>query len=293
MGSEVSVSNAVNIVNNHVTTICKPNEEAYVKTYVKTIANKQSNDHPLKRAVNISTEFYGNMNPLTLISKIKSNMSLSFSSDSMSKKLAFICCNSYEGSRYALGESAINDGLLAYIKLSEHNYDPYIFHDMSRSDFTKMFKLFISLPVERVVVYYIGHGTYTGDTSGDEIDGRDECLLMTDGIIVDDDLYKIISTRKHSSNRLILMTDCCHSGTIYDVPDRDDILTLSAAADNETAKQDWIDRRGQGVFTYYLWKYFTPSMKLKDLKSRMNAKLRVYSQSVKTNRKDEDFADWL
>lgn len=293
MGSEVSVSNSVNIVTNHVTTICKPMAKPYVKTYVSqnspTPPAKSSNT----RDISISDDFYGNVKPLNIISKIKSNTSLSFESDTVAKKVCFICCNSYEGSRYALGDSAINDGLLTYIKIQEHGYEPYIFHDMKKSEFMKMFKLFLSLPVEKVIVYYIGHGTYTADTSGDEDDGRDECLLMMDGVILDDDLYKAITSHKNASNKLILLTDCCHSGTIYDVPDRDDILTISAAADDQTAKQDWIERRGQGVFTYYFWKYFSPNTPLNELKARMNSKLRPYSQSIRTNRKNEDITGWL
>lgn len=293
MGSEVSVSNSVNIVTNHITTICKPHAKSYVNTYVASFAAQRMSTRPKARTVSISNDFYGNVKPLNIISKIKSNTLLSFNSDSLPKKLCFICCNSYEGSRYALGDSAINDGLLTYIKIQEHGYEPFIFHDMSKSEFMKILKLFVALPVEKLVVYYIGHGTYTADTSGDEVDGQDECLLMMDGVIIDDDLYKAINKHKHPSSKLILLTDCCHSGTIYDVPDRDDILTVSAASDNETAKQDWIERRGQGVFTYYFWKYFSPSAPLKDLKSRMNSKLRPYSQSIRTNRKNEDITGWL
>lgn len=240
-----------------------------------------------KNTRSISDEFHSNRyNPKIMISNIKTefeNFVLPPDLSSQSK-LCFICCNSYEGSRYALGDSAINDGLLSYINFKRLGYDAYIFHDMTKHGYMNVFTQFLQAEVDKVVVYYIGHGTNTRDTSGDEADGYDECLFFTDGVIIDDDLCLAITDNKANGSKLILLTDCCHSGTIYDVPDRKDILSISAAADNETAKQDWIEKKGQGIFTYYFWKYYNADIDLQSLQTAMERHLKKYKQSFITNK---------
>jgi hypothetical protein len=65
--------------------------------------------------------------------------------------------------------------------------------------------------------HYSGHGTNIADTNGDEIDGRDECIVPSDyksGIITDDLLFEII---KGVRCRLIVLMDSCHSGSVLDL----------------------------------------------------------------------------
>jgi len=72
-----------------------------------------------------------------------------------------------------------------------------------------------------VVISYSGHGTYIPDRNGDEMDGRDECLCPSDfrtsGLIKDDDLLCILRTF-NPKTRIFIVADCCHSGTILDLP---------------------------------------------------------------------------
>lgn len=66
--------------------------------------------------------------------------------------------------------------------------------------------------------HYSGHGSYIKDRSGDEADGFDECILPCDfnekGVITDDMLFELIS---QISCPVFITTDCCHSGTIFDL----------------------------------------------------------------------------
>lgn len=305
MGNDISTSN-VNVVNSHITKITKTytNNTNYPSTQP---ASKPIEIQPAsptmemasylvgKRYISLESEFNSNsVRPLELISRIKLQPSApNFTGVTTGDKVCFICCNSYENTRYALGESAINDGLLSFIKLEKLGYKPFMFHDIRKREFVNLFKSFLSLEVSKFLLYFIGHGTSTIDHDNDEADGRDECLFFMDGTIVDDELYRLITAHKHSKSKLVLISDCCHSGTIFDVPDRVDILTISAAADNETAKQDWIERKGHGLFTYYLWKYYNPSMKLGALQNQMNKHLKPYTQGFITNRTDMGLSDLL
>jgi hypothetical protein len=66
--------------------------------------------------------------------------------------------------------------------------------------------------------HYSGHGSQVKDNSRDEADGLDEvivpCDFMQKGVIVDDELLSII---KESKCTTILLTDSCHSGSIFDL----------------------------------------------------------------------------
>lgn len=279
MGHGISVSKQINVITSHITTLTSPTKPNNIDPSL--IASVINVDRSVDEDFRLNK-----MKPIEIIRNIKTDVrKFESNKTSLSKdpKICFICCNSYEGTRYALGDSAINDGILSYIKFKQLGYQVYIFHDMMKREFANVFRLVLGLKVSKVVVYYIGHGTTSYDCNGDEDDRQDECLFFSDGTIVDDDLYKYIVSYK-ACDQLVLISDCCHSGTIYDVPDRDDVLTLSAARDSQTAKQDWIERKGQGIFTYYFWKYYADDVTLGNLKDMMNKQLTKYIQEFVTNR---------
>jgi hypothetical protein len=71
-----------------------------------------------------------------------------------------------------------------------------------------------------VWIHYSGHGSYLLDTSGEENDGYDECLVPNDyktiGVIPDDYLNSLFSYF-NPKTRVIFVFDCCHSATMGDV----------------------------------------------------------------------------
>ena len=68
-----------------------------------------------------------------------------------------------------------------------------------------------------VVVTYSGHGTWVPDQDADENDLRDEAMcpydLVTNGPIIDDDLYGVFGETARGA-RAVLVSDSCHSGTL-------------------------------------------------------------------------------
>jgi len=67
-------------------------------------------------------------------------------------------------------------------------------------------------------LYYSGHGSYRDDDSGDEKDGRDETIVLSDGVInkhyIDDDIYSHLN--KIRAKKLVIF-DSCHSGTAFKI----------------------------------------------------------------------------
>lgn len=76
-----------------------------------------------------------------------------------------------------------------------------------------------SSELEELWIHYSGHGTYIRDMQGDERDGKDEMIAPLDcrsvGCISDDLLYNILNNAKCPT---YMVFDCCHSGTICDLP---------------------------------------------------------------------------
>merc|ERR1719379_194767 len=114
-------------------------------------------------------------------------------------------------------------------------------------------------PGEVFVFFFAGHGTSVVDVDGDEADGRDEALCFTrDGRmsraenLIDDDLAATICSSFDPGVDVLLITDCCHSGTIGDLekaiwkPFR--AVSISACKDYQTS----IDTGKGGALTALL-----------------------------------------
>jgi len=70
---------------------------------------------------------------------------------------------------------------------------------------------------DKILYYHSGHGTRVVDTSGDESDSLDECLVAYDhdwDAPLSDDLMEKAINGLHPKARLYLIIDTCHSGTI-------------------------------------------------------------------------------
>ncbi|KAL8243714.1 hypothetical protein R6Q59_009972 [Mikania micrantha] len=79
-------------------------------------------------------------------------------------------------------------------------------------------------PGDNLFLHYSGHGGRTEDLDGDEEDGYDECIYPVDfqqtnpGHIIDDILHDICVKSLPAGCRLTAIFDCCHSGSILDLP---------------------------------------------------------------------------
>ncbi|KAI9187643.1 Ca(2+)-dependent cysteine protease [Blastocladiella emersonii ATCC 22665] len=96
---------------------------------------------------------------------------------------------------------------------------------------------------------YAGHGGQTKDESGDEYDGADEFLVCADGMILDDEVRALLACLP-AGCRMVLVFDCCHSGTMVDLENNThelqaEIVALSAALDS----QESMGFTTGGVFT--------------------------------------------
>lgn len=77
-----------------------------------------------------------------------------------------------------------------------------------------------SHPGDLLFLHYSGHGSQQKDKSGDEQDGKDECIcpidMDTNGMIVDDEIKAIVNQVPEGVYCLMEM-DCCHSSSSADL----------------------------------------------------------------------------
>lgn len=139
-----------------------------------------------------------------------------------------------------------------------------------------------------LVVHYSGHGTYVKDRDGDESDGYDEALYLYDGVLIDDDIRDILDKIPEGVT-VVLMFDCCYSGTItkslVDRPEKtrfvqtentskevmkvrsrvavaEDMkwITFSGSGEHQTSADAYIDGGYNGAFTYIAMKALKPGI---------------------------------
>lgn len=77
-------------------------------------------------------------------------------------------------------------------------------------------------PGDALFCHYSGHGCGIKDDESEESDGKDEALVPVDyldaGVIRDDELYDILIKPLKDDVHLLAIMDCCHSGSILDLP---------------------------------------------------------------------------
>ncbi|XBW35836.1 hypothetical protein QEN19_001408 [Hanseniaspora menglaensis] len=79
-----------------------------------------------------------------------------------------------------------------------------------------------AIPGDCLFMSYSGHGTQVADQDGDEMDGMDDCICPVDfqqgGMLIDDVIHDIMVKPLPQGCRLTALMDCCHSGSVLDLP---------------------------------------------------------------------------
>lgn len=125
-------------------------------------------------------------------------------------------------------------------------------------------------PGDRVFFFFSGHGNQIPDTNGDEADGWDETLCPADTSpftpdrqITDDTMDTMV--RLLQGRRVVMVFDCCHSGTDAGARNLGEsfldpraltglsgVVILSASASSQTAWAMLIDGKPHGGLSYTL-----------------------------------------
>jgi len=134
---------------------------------------------------------------------------------------------------------------------------------------------------DELFIHYSGHGTYVNDMNKDEDDGKDEALVPLDyeknGVITDDLLHEYLAYLPKEC-KCICLFDCCHSGTILDLPYRyigiedsiienenamikSNIIMISGCRDKETSADAYILSEYRGEYAGAMTNAFLETLK--------------------------------
>jgi hypothetical protein len=199
----------------------------------------------------------------------------------MMKKLFLIGCNYYNSECELRG--CINDVIAIEAEYSKRGFTEVtrFVETPDRSSSTEPTKvqtlqalahwIETSKSGDFLAFHFSGHGTYVDDLNNDEKDGRDEAICLLDAIVLDDELKNILVDHLPAGVKLRCLFDCCHSGTIMDLPwtaafngsitqfqdeNEDhsirDILMISGCRDNQTSADAWIqaNQKNEGAMTW-------------------------------------------
>jgi hypothetical protein len=203
-------------------------------------------------------------------------------------RVCFILANTYTTPGYQLGPGPLNDSISVALGMRRLRHRVCFLHNADPNHFMKWLRfLFLSVQ-DSLVFYYTGHGISVKDRNGDEADGLDEAILFDKKRWVTDDELGDYLKRYKKVQRLVLLADCCHSGTLWDIPEpgqplgrfQPGVVSISAAADAETAKQTKLKEIDQGLFTYYFWEFLeeNPEITVNGMAAAINAKLSEFNQ---------------
>lgn len=201
-------------------------------------------------------------------------------------KTVFICCNTYTREEYSLGVGPMNDSINVASYMATAGYTIFFLHNPTADKFASWLGFFFENVKTELLVYYTGHGASIDDDNGDEADGLDEAYVFDDSFLRDDKLIDILQARKKTNAKVILLSDCCHSGSIWDIQSESksnlpgNVMSLSAARDSQTAKQTSIGGTDQGIFTFYFFKLLeeNKSMTPSEMESKINGYISKYEQ---------------
>ena len=178
------------------------------------------------------------------------------------QKAAFAICNDYTNSKYtSLGAGPNNDAFHILKICGPLGYKCFHLRNGKSKRFLQVLDDLLQNTTEHLVIFYVGHGTDVKDTNGDEADGYDEAMVFDDAFVVDDILVEHLMKYKNDHSVVTLITDACHSGSIWDLQSQvagrtlpPGIISISAANDRQTAKQTYVESMDQGMFTYHFKK---------------------------------------
>lgn len=204
-------------------------------------------------------------------------------------RAVFICCNTYSNSDYLLGVGPMNDAIAVAAYMTKIGFNTYFLHNPRSTEFLKYFNDFIQKTTEYLVIYYIGHSSSINKKNEDETVIKDEVLIFDDNSLSDYEMISAInSSKKLESTKICFISDCCHSGSIYDlnvykslkIKIPPNVISFSSIRDSNTPKKTSIGGTDQGILTFFFYKLLAhdESMTPRKLESQISHYLERFQQ---------------
>lgn len=201
-------------------------------------------------------------------------------------KACFIICNTYTVPKYALGVGPMNDAITVAKNHKDRGYQVFFLHNTSDREFLSYLPLFAQRTKKELTIFYAGHATTIKES--DENDANVESMVFDNGTVSDNQFFSCISDNANGKTRILLITDCCHAGILWNIPQASknsiklpqNIISLYSTKITETAKNSAIGKKSQGIFTYFFWKELNEKRQatVNQIVSDINTNLKNYNE---------------
>ena len=129
-------------------------------------------------------------------------------------KAAFVCVNAYESYRLGEGKGPLSDAVSFVKMFKSYGYEVFFIISPNAKNYLQYFDTFLEKTQGRLIILYLGHETYKTEESDQE-----EAFLFNDGAITNSVLIDHIVQKKQDQAELILITDSCHPGSVWNIKD--------------------------------------------------------------------------
>ncbi|KAH0788148.1 Clan CD, family C14, metacaspase-like cysteine peptidase [Histomonas meleagridis] len=204
-------------------------------------------------------------------------------------RACLICANSYTNPTLVLGVGPVNDSITVAANHKYMGYRVFFVHNSTPEQFIKCLTVVLQRTTEYLTVFYTGHGSNLHVyNQNNELISVDQVMVFDKGRVADRELEDILKKYSNGCAKTLLLTDCCHSGTIWNIPSDPvkalefpaNIVSVSSTNDDQTAKQGKIANNSQGLFTFFFWKTFKerPDISMNEMKKVIDGHLMKYQQ---------------
>ena len=212
-------------------------------------------------------------------------------------RVVFLCINTYTDPSTTLGVGPMNDGINVADSMAKYGtWKLYFLHNPKKDSYLQWLDYFLKNTKTELITYYTGHGTQLDSNDKEENDSKDEAYYFEDGTVSDNVLNQHLQNKTNNNLRCLLLSDCCHSGTIWDLNKSGtppNIMSISAAKDSQTAKQTEVEGDEQGIFTFYFFKFLEQDQTLtaNQLQTKMLQYLSKFDQNFTKQQTTDSMAD--
>jgi hypothetical protein len=171
------------------------------------------------------------------------------------KKAAFLSVNSYDSYRMNLGTGPINDALSIAKCLKNYDFNVFFMLNAHCTNFLNYLDAFLKQTTVQLLIFYVGQGVTTPDVESEDTGESDPAFIFDDGVIRGGDVVCHLSCNKNADCQVLLITDACQPGTIWDIRGREgtlpaNIVSIAAATGAQRAKSAKLSHLDRGVFTF-------------------------------------------
>lgn len=126
------------------------------------------------------------------------------------------------------------------------------------------------------IIYCAGHGDWIRDRDGDEMDGMDEMWKThRRESILDDEIAEIFHNI-HPTSHLIIISDTCSSGTVFDLQFNENLKCIAISSCQDP--QDSLQTGDGSVMSFLLMKIIDqdPTITYRNLKIKLEKEMKKY-----------------